>query len=165
MILTSDHGEALGDHGEATHGVFAYEPTLRVPLVVYAPALFRPRVVTEPVQHVDLVPTVLDALGMDAPAGLAGRSLLPLLAGRGAGETPAGYFEAISTSINRRWAPLYGLRDGALKYVDLPLPELYDLGADPGETRNLAASRPQELERLAERLKRRARAPTAASHP
>ncbi len=154
VILTSDHGEALGDHGEATHGVFAYEATLRVPLVVYAPALFRPRVVTEPVRHVDLVPTVLDALGMDAPAGLAGRSLLPLLAGRAAGDTPAGYFEALSTSINRRWAPLYGLREGGLKYIELPLPELYDLSADPGETRNLAASRPQELERLGARLKR-----------
>jgi len=148
VILTSDHGEALGQHGEATHGVFAYEPTLHVPLVIYAPSLLRPGVVPEPVRHVDIVPTVLDVLGIDVPAGLPGRSLLPLLAGRGAGEPPRSYFEAMSTSINRRWAPLRGLRDGALKYVDLPLPELYDLGADPGETNNLAATRPQELERL-----------------
>jgi tetratricopeptide (TPR) repeat protein len=153
VILISDHGEALGEHGEATHGVFAYEPTLRVPLVVYAPGLFRPRVVGEPVRHVDLVPTVLDVLGADVPAQLPGRSLLPLLAGRGAGEPPAGYFEAVSASINRRWAPLYGLLDGGLKYVELPLPELYDLRADPGETRNLAASRPQQLERLSAKLK------------
>jgi len=148
VILTSDHGEALGEHGEATHGVFAYEPTLHVPLVIYSPSLFRPRVVPEPVRHVDIVPTVLDVLGIDVPADLPGRSLLPLLAGRGAGEPPRSYFEALSTSINRRWAPLHGLRDGALKYVELPLPELYDLGADPGETHNLAPSLPQDLERL-----------------
>ena len=153
VILTSDHGESLGEHGESTHGVFAYEATLRVPLVVYAPALFRPRVVAEPVRHVDLVPTVLDTLGLDVPAELPGRSLLPLLAGRAAGDAPPGYFEAISTSINRRWAPLYGLRVGALKYVDLPLPELYDLGVDPGEVLNLAAARPQDLERMDARLK------------
>jgi Flp pilus assembly protein TadD len=74
---------------------------------------------------------------------------------RGAIGTLAVYaLPLLSASLNRRWAPLYGLRDGALKYGELPLPELYDLGADPGETRNLAASRPQELERLAERLKR-----------
>ena len=154
VLLTSDHGESLGEHAELTHGVFAYEATLRVPLIVYAPALFRPRVVAEPVRHVDLLPSVLDVLGAPLPEGLAGRSLLPLLAGRKTGEIPPGYFEAISASINRRWAPLYGLRDGALKYIDLPLPELYDLSADPGETRNLASSRPQDLERLSARLKR-----------
>lgn len=152
VILTSDHGEALGDHGELTHGVFAYEATLRVPLVVYAPALFRPRVVEEPVRHVDLLPTVLDVLGIAIPGDLPGRSLLPLLAGRSGGDVPAGYFEAISASINRRWAPLYGLRDAGLKYIDLPLPELYDLARDPGEARNLAASRPEDLERLRARL-------------
>jgi arylsulfatase A-like enzyme/Flp pilus assembly protein TadD len=153
VILTSDHGEALGEHGESTHGVFAYEATLRVPLVIYAPSLYGPRVVKDPVRHVDVVPTVLDALGIAVPDGLAGRSLVPLLAGGEAQSTPPGYFEAISTSLNRRWAPLYGLRDGALKYVELPLPELYDLLADPGETRNLAPARPQDLERLREGLK------------
>ncbi len=149
VILTSDHGESLGEHGEATHGVFAYEATLRVPLVVYAPSLLRPRVVGEPVRHVDLVPTVLDVLGVEAPPGLPGRSLLGLLVGRDTpGAPPSSYFEALTASINRRWAPLRGVRDGGLKYIDLPLPELYDLAADPAESHNLAPSRPQELERL-----------------
>jgi len=152
VILTSDHGESLGEHGEATHGVFAYEATLRVPLVIYAPALFGPRVVREPVRHVDIVPTVLDVLGMPVPAELPGRSLLPLLAGQREGGAPPGYFEALTTSLNRRWAPLRGLRDGPLKYIDLPLPELYDLTTDSAETHNLAASRPQDLERLRSRL-------------
>jgi tetratricopeptide (TPR) repeat protein len=152
VILTSDHGESLGEHGEETHGVFAYEATLRVPLVVHAPALFAPRVVSEPVGHVDLVPTVLDVSGLPVPAGLSGTSLLPMLAGRPAGGAGASYFEALSASINRRWAPLAGVREGALKYVELPLPELYDLSADPKELRNLAPSRPRDLERLRARL-------------
>src|SRR6185503_79137 len=82
VVLTADHGESLGEHGEATHGIFAYEATLRVPLVLYHPRLLSPRVVATPAGHVDIVPTVLDALGMPAPKGLAGRSLLADAAGR-----------------------------------------------------------------------------------
>ena len=153
VILTSDHGEALGDHGEATHGVFAYEATLRVPLVLWAPGLLPPRIVEEPVRHVDLLPTLLDLLGLDAPADLPGRSLRPLLVGRATEARPS-YFEALSASLNRSWAPLHGVRAHGLKYIDLPIPELYDLAADPAETRNLAASRPGDLDRLRGQLGR-----------
>src|SRR6266571_544164 len=148
VVLTGDHGEALGEHGEMTHGVFAYEGTLRVPLIFFAPALLAPATVSAPVRHVDVLPTVLDALGIAVPATLPGRSLLPLMARGGRPETPRSYFEALSSSLNQGWAPLHGLLDGSLKYVDLPIPELYDLQADPGETLNLAGSRGQELERL-----------------
>jgi arylsulfatase A-like enzyme/Tfp pilus assembly protein PilF len=148
VVLTGDHGEALGEHGEQTHGVFAYEATLRVPLIVYAPELFKPAVIEAPVRHVDVLPTVLDALGLTAPSDLPGRSLLPVIASRGRGGAPSAYFEALSSSLNQGWAPLYGVLDGALKYVELPIPELYDLAADPGETRNLAASRGPDMERL-----------------
>ena len=96
---------------------------------------------------------MLDLLGLQAPADLPGRSLLPLIAGR-EDAAPESYFESLSPSLNRGWAPLRGVVDGGLKYVDLPLPEIYDLGADPGEQKNLAASRPQELERLRGRLAR-----------
>jgi arylsulfatase A-like enzyme/Flp pilus assembly protein TadD len=147
VVFTSDHGEALGEHGELTHGVFAYESTLRVPLVVYAPGLLSARIVREPVRHVDVLPTVLDLLGIEAPAGLAGRSLAPLL-DRAGPEPEVAYFEALSTSLNQGWAPLHGVLDGSLKYVDLPIPELYDVEADPGETKNLVASRPQDREHL-----------------
>ncbi|HVR69420.1 MAG TPA: sulfatase-like hydrolase/transferase [Vicinamibacteria bacterium] len=149
VVMTSDHGESLGEHGEKTHGIFAYEGTLRVPLVFFAPGLWKPRVTGEPARHVDILPTVLDALGLEAPAGLPGRSLLPALAGATVGgPAPENYFESVSASLNRGWAPLHGiLRDG-FKYVDLPLPELYDLGRDPREERNLAASQPERLERL-----------------
>jgi arylsulfatase A-like enzyme/Tfp pilus assembly protein PilF len=147
VVLTCDHGESLGEHGERTHGIFAYEATLHVPLIVFAPRLLEPRVVEDEVGHVDVLPTVLDALGLPPPAGLRGRSLLPLADGRSARRSPT-YFEALSGQTTRGWAPLHGVTAGGWKYVDLPLPELYDLGADPREERNLVATRPAELERL-----------------
>jgi arylsulfatase A-like enzyme/Tfp pilus assembly protein PilF len=147
VVLTADHGESLGEHGERTHGIFAYEGALRVPLVVFCPRLLAPRVVESAARHVDVVPTVLDALALPAPEGLAGRSLLPAASGR-AGADPISYFEALSGMTNRRWAPLYGVIRNRMKYVELPLPELYDLARDPKEGENLAATRPRELEEL-----------------
>jgi arylsulfatase A-like enzyme/Flp pilus assembly protein TadD len=147
VVLTGDHGESLGSHGEMTHGIFGYEETLRVPLILYCPRLLKPRVVSEPARHVDLLPTLLDALALQAPPGLSGRSLWPLAFGRSLGPAPV-YFEALSSSLNRGWAPLHGVLADGLKYVDLPEPELYDLRADPAEERNLAARRPVDLERL-----------------
>jgi arylsulfatase A-like enzyme/Flp pilus assembly protein TadD len=147
VVFTSDHGESLGEHGEATHGVFAYEATLRVPLVLWAPGLLGPGVVRTPVRHVDVLPTLLDAVGLEVPEALPGRSLLPVIGGRGE-PAPASYLEALSSSLNLGWAPLHGAVHEGLKYVDLPLPELYDLREDPGEERNLAATRPRDLERM-----------------
>jgi arylsulfatase A-like enzyme/Tfp pilus assembly protein PilF len=147
VVLTADHGESRGEHGEKTHGIFAYEGPLRVPLVVFCPRLLAPSVVAEPVRHVDLVPTILDAVAVQVPEGLAGRSLLPVATGSRASAPPT-YFEALSGMTNRRWAPLYGVIRDRMKYIDLPLPELYDLASDPKEDHNLAASRPQELEEM-----------------
>jgi arylsulfatase A-like enzyme/Tfp pilus assembly protein PilF len=147
VVLTADHGESLGEHGERTHGIFAYEATVHVPLLLFSPRLFSSRVVDDEVGHVDLVPTVLDALGLPVPAGLPGRSLLALATGHRASAVPT-YFEALSGQTTRGWAPLHGVALDGWKYVDLPLPELYELGADPGEERNLAAARPAERERL-----------------
>ncbi|HET7294083.1 MAG TPA: sulfatase-like hydrolase/transferase [Vicinamibacteria bacterium] len=139
VVFTADHGESLGEHGESTHGIFAYEATLRVPLVLYQPSSVAPRVVIAPVRHVDLVPTILDALDLPVPAGLPGRSLVPLATGRPLDPAPS-YFEALSGRLNRGWAPLHGVLHGGLKYIDLPVAELYDLASDPHETRNLAPS-------------------------
>ncbi len=151
VVLTGDHGESLGEHGEATHGILAYEATLRVPLVLYQPRLFRPRVVTDPVRHIDLLPTILDALALPAPDGLPGTSLLPVATGASSGPVTS-YFEALAGQLDRGWAPLYGVLHDRTKYVDLPIPELYDLGSDPAESRNLAASQPGELETMRSRL-------------
>jgi len=154
VVLTSDHGESLGEHGEDTHGVFAYEATLRVPLIVYGPGIISPRTVRTPVRHIDVLPTVLDALGMTIPEDLPGRSLLPLINGRRTEPTES-YLEALSSSLNRGWAPLHGVLDrDLLKYVDLPIPELYDLRHDPAERHNLAGSRPADVGRLRASLAR-----------
>jgi choline-sulfatase len=146
VVLTADHGESLGEHGEATHGILAYEATLRVPLILYQPRLFRPRVESAPARHVDLLPTILDALALPRPEGLPGRSLLspPSVPA----ETITTYFEALSGQLNRGWAPLHGVIQDRRKYVELPVPELYDLRADPAEAKNAAATEPLRLESL-----------------
>jgi len=148
VVLTADHGEALGEHGEATHGIFAYEATLRVPLILYQPRLFAPRVESEPARHVDLLPTILDALALPVPAGLPGRSLLSLAAGAPGSAATTSYFEALSGELNRGWAPLHGVIHDGKKYVELPIPELYDLRSDPREATNLAAAQPRRLDAM-----------------
>ena len=147
VVLTADHGESLGEHGERTHGLFAYEATLRIPLIVFAPSVVPPAVVDAVVGHDDIVPTILDAIASTPPPDLPGHSLL----GQALGAPPAAaplYFEALSAAANRGWAPLTGVLRGAEKYVELPLPELYDLSGDPGEQRNLVGSRSERVERL-----------------
>lgn len=136
VVFTSDHGEALGEHGEQTHGLFAYEETLEVPLVIRSPGL-SPGRGAEGARHVDVLPTVLDAVGIEPPPGLPGRSLLR--PGTDPEESTC-YFEALSATFNRGWAPLRGVLQGDDKLISLPIPELYDLAADPGERTNLLAS-------------------------
>jgi arylsulfatase A-like enzyme/Flp pilus assembly protein TadD len=137
VVVTADHGEGLGDHGELTHGLFAYEATLRVPLVVWGAGV-SPGRDERWARHVDIVPTVLGRLGIDPPEGLPGHSLLesPPVEGTEADS----YFEALSTNLNRGWAPLRGVIRGGSKWIELPVPELYDLPKDPGERKNLADS-------------------------
>ena len=147
IVLTSDHGEGLGEHGEATHGIFAYETTLHVPLIVHAPGIMAPREVSGRVRHIDILPTVLDALGIPKPPDLPGRSLLPAASGEPLEPAPA-YFEAMSSALNRGWAPLSGMIRDRYKLIDLPLPELYDLVKDPNEATNLAATEPQTFDEI-----------------
>jgi arylsulfatase A-like enzyme/Tfp pilus assembly protein PilF len=144
VVVTADHGESLGEHGERTHGLFAYEATLRVPLIVFAPTVVPAAVVDGVVGHDDILPTVLDALGQEVPAGLPGHSLLPFAIGAPPPASPL-YFEALSAAANRGWAPLTGVLRGGEKYIELPLPEMYELAADAGEKRNLVAVRPERV--------------------
>jgi arylsulfatase A-like enzyme/Flp pilus assembly protein TadD len=136
VILTADHGEALGEHGEETHGYFAYNATLHVPLIMALPGI-KPARVDDNVCHTDIFPTICDFLGRKAPAALQGRSLLPLLRGRTLPARPI-YFESLGPYYTRGWAPLRGFVMGREKYFDSPIPEFYDLRADFGELKNLA---------------------------
>lgn len=146
VVFTADHGESLGEHGELTHGLFAYEATLRVPLVLWGAGV-EPGVSIEEVRHIDLLPTLLAAAGVAAPTDLPGRSLL---APSPSAPEPT-YFEALSPNLNRGWAPLRGVLLDGEKLIVLPIPELYDLGEDPAEAHNLydaARARARPLARL-----------------
>lgn len=151
VVVTSDHGESLGEHDERTHGLFAYQSTIRVPLVLWAPAAMAPRVVTGPARLVDVMPTVLEGVGVRT-AVPSGHSLWAAAAEGRVLDDPGVYVEALNANLTRRWAPLTGLVAGGLKFIDLPVPELYDLSADPGEVRNLHDERRAAATPLARRL-------------
>ena len=156
VIVTADHGEGLGDHGEAFHGFFVYDSTVHVPLIVRLPGgAGGGRVVDAAVSHVDLLPTVLDLVEVTPPAGIHGRSLTPLLAGHGEdgdGGKRAVYSESLYPLLHYGWAPLRALRTEGLKLIAAPRPELYDLAGDPGERTDLTSARRPEARALLRRL-------------
>ncbi|HOW84575.1 MAG TPA: sulfatase-like hydrolase/transferase [Candidatus Aminicenantes bacterium] len=139
VVLTGDHGQSLGEHGETTHGYFAYNATLWVPLIIAGPGV-RPGRVEANVCHIDIFPTVCDLLGLPRPSFLQGLSLRPAMQGREAAALAARpiYFESLYAYYRRGWAPLRGFIEGRRKFIDLPLPEVYDIGEDFAEARNLA---------------------------
>jgi arylsulfatase A-like enzyme/Tfp pilus assembly protein PilF len=162
VVVTGDHGESLGEHGERTHSLFAYEPTLHVPLLIAEVAKetkdSRGIVIDTPVRHVDLLPTIL--VSASEPAAGSGTSLLQTIeAGRG--EERPSYFEAMSAAVTRGWAPLRGVLVGREKYIDLPIVELYDLATDPAEKANIAATRTDRARVMVETLKQFNVAPPA----
>jgi choline-sulfatase len=157
VVVTSDHGEAFGEHGEQTHGILLHDATLHVPLVLRLPGRVPAGASSDRVVGLaDLAPTVLGLAGLPPDPRGHGVSLLsepkterPLWA---ASEYPARQYG---------WAPLRALRSGGLKYVEAPRPELYDLARDPGELRNLAAERVDEAARWSARLREVERALSA----
>ncbi len=138
IVLTGDHGESLGDHGEISHRFLAYNPTIWIPLVIALPGQ-KPLLVDEPVCHADIVPTVCELLGVSVPPDLHGTSLRPLLQGKALPPRPV-YFESLDPFYSYGWAPLVGFLDRGEKFIDSPIPELYRLAEDPGENRNLAGT-------------------------
>jgi arylsulfatase A-like enzyme/Flp pilus assembly protein TadD len=144
-FITGDHGESLGEHGETTHGYFAYNATLCIPMIIAVPGA-KPMTIPANVSHVDIFPTVCDLLGLEKPTPLHGRSLVPLLEGKKQPERDI-YFEALTAYCNRGWAPLRGFISRNSKFMESPLPELYDLEKDFGETRNLAESQNVKAQR------------------
>jgi arylsulfatase A-like enzyme/Flp pilus assembly protein TadD len=155
VVVTGDHGESLGEHGEQTHGLFAYEATLAVPLVVVDPA-HKPGHDDAYVRHIDIAPTILERVGVARTAEMKG---LPLFA---TGERGYTYFEALSASLNRGWAPLVGVLQGGRKLIELPIPELYDLPSDPKEAKNRFADERRSVVALRNLLKADAPAPANA---
>jgi len=151
VIITSDHGESLGEHGEQTHGILAYNASLWVPLIIYVPGN-KPGTVEDFTAHIDIFPTVCDVLDMEIPNHLQGISLCPAMQGKSIGERTI-YFESLEPFYRMDWAPLRGFIRGNYKFFDSPIPELYDLDSDFSENKNLidAAKLPaykQQLDQL-----------------
>jgi arylsulfatase A-like enzyme/Flp pilus assembly protein TadD len=146
IVLCGDHGESLGEHGEKTHGFFIYNATMHVPLIIKLPenAAARVVLVADPVTLVDLMPTVLGAVGLEIPSQVQGRSLLAAVrAGQGhdgddrANRERVLYGETFMPRIHFNWSELRGSENAKYHFIDAPRPELYDLANDPGEVRNL----------------------------
>ncbi len=153
VVVTGDHGEGLRSHGEGFHGFFVYDSTMRVPLIVRLPEeRLGGRVVEKAVSHVDLLPTILEALGRPMPSAIQGRSLLPLLLDLQEAEERAVYSESLYPLLHYGWSPIRSLRTTRYKYIATPRPELYDLVADPDEERNLFADERGLARDLRERL-------------
>jgi choline-sulfatase len=163
LVVTSDHGEGLGEHGEEVHGYFVYETTLRVPLLLRGPGVPAGARIGGVARSVDVVPTLHALLGTPPPAGLAGTSLVPALRGQEpATERPA-YAESLTPLLHYGWSDLRTLRDGRFKYILAPRPELYDLRDDPHERHNLESSQPAQAGALRSALLARIAGETAAS--
>ena len=151
VVVLGDHGESLGEHGEFNHGVFLYDSTLRIPLLMAGPGV--PGVkVTQQARTIDVLPTILDLMGGKPPAGCQGTSLTPSFAGKSV-PTTYSYEETLYPKMNMGWAELRGVRTNRWKYILAPKPELYDLLADPGETSNVAAAHRAELGELESQLR------------
>ncbi len=153
VVFTSDHGESLGAHQEKTHGIFAYNETLHIPLIFYQKRVFpRSQRVHPLARHIDIVPTVLDILDIKGPKEIQGVSLLPLVKNPKEWKEQDCYFESLTPQLTRNWAPLDGIISEGYKYIHLPLEELYHLGLDFKEETNLASEERDVVKKLDEKL-------------
>jgi tetratricopeptide (TPR) repeat protein len=150
IVFTGDHGESLGQHGEKTHGFFAYNTAIWIPLIIVFPGIEADRIDSY-VSHIDIFPSVCDILSLQKPGFLQGKSLLPLLNGRRWTERPI-YFESLHPYYSKGWAPLTGYISNKEKYIQTPIAEFFDLAVDFDEENNLAGKK--NLGRYERQLKR-----------
>ena len=163
VMVVGDHGESLGEHGEAYHSWFIYDATLKVPFLARLPGVLAPgAVIEEQVRLADLAPTALELLGIPKEQweGMQGTSLAPWLT-EGRREHLPAYSESLVAHLQFGWGELRAIRERGFKYIEAPRPELYDLGADPGEMKNLVSDKETialqlkgRLDRLEEELQR-----------
>ncbi len=152
IIVSGDHGESLGEHGEKTHGFFIYNATMRVPLIIRLPGNTAPRTVADPVSLVDLMPTVLAALGMEIPSPVQGKSLVPAIREDKGDRNRSLYGETYLPRLHFDWSELRGTENTKYHFIDAPRPELYDLTKDPGELHNLFAEKKAVAEEMRVKL-------------
>lgn len=148
VLLVSDHGESLGSHREPTHGVFLYDATLRVPMILAGPSI-PPALQAVTRSLADVAPTLLGLFAKHSPAAWRGTSLTSLPE-----SSLTAYIETLHPQLFRGWSALYGLRTDRWKYIRAPRPELYDLAKDPGETSNVIRDEPQIARELSSSLEK-----------
>ncbi len=158
IVITADHGEGLMDHGEPTHSLLVFDSVMRVPLIVRMPGELSGRRLDQLTSIVDIMPTILDLLGLEVPSDVQGRSLASLI--RGSNSPPAAraiYMESLVPDLQCGWGALRALRTADEKLIHGPKPRFYRVDEDPGEVYNLAAREPEAVERLTAELDRRMR--------
>jgi arylsulfatase A-like enzyme/tetratricopeptide (TPR) repeat protein len=159
VLVTSDHGESLGEHGEDSHGIFVYDSTLRVPWIMAGPGIPAGGMVDTVARLVDVAPTLLECAGIAGPGDVDGRSLCGASAGRPLRDEPT-YAESLSSLLHMGWAPLHAWRTRQWKLIEAPRLELYDLEKDPAEAHNLAGERPDLVQQMRRPLQAAMSAPT-----
>lgn len=166
LVVTSDHGEGLGDHGETLHGFLAYQSTLRVPFIARGPGIVPGLRLPFIVRLVDVFPTALDLAGLAAPADaqLSGHSLATALRGGSIPPAPVTYAETLVPLLHFGWSDLRVIRDDRWKYIQAPRPELYDLVRDPDEQHNLAGAERSRAAAMRSTLARFLEQERAAQH-
>jgi arylsulfatase A-like enzyme/Flp pilus assembly protein TadD len=153
VVLLSDHGEGLGQHGEEEHGVFLYDSTVRIAWIMAGPGIPAGVQVRQQAREIDLLPTVLDLMGGKVSSTVQGTSLAPAFSGKPVNTTYS-YEETLYPKINMGWSELRGIHTADWMYVRAPKPELYDLDKDPGEVNNIIDAHPKEYRKLEAQLKK-----------
>ncbi len=151
IVVTSDHGESLGTHGEATHGIFLYEETLHVPLILKMPKGRAAQRIRGRVRQVDIAPSLLEAANLPVPSGMQGQSLLRMAKTNPNSDAPV-YGRTDFPEQAFGWSRLESWRSSKYLYIRAPKPELYDLSVDPGATHNLSAASKATLDTMAAQL-------------
>jgi len=152
VIVLADHGQSLGAHGEDSHGIFLYDETIHVPLLIRLPEE-KPvaKQVTAKVRLVDVAPTLLEIASIPVPSQMQGNSLLRIAKAGGGSDQPV-YSRSDLSQRGFGWSPLESWRAGKYLYIRAPKPELYDLTADPGAAHNLAQTSNAVLGQMASQV-------------
>ncbi len=152
IVLMADHGEGLGDHGERTHGVFLYEPSMHVPLIVAGPGILKGQSVDQQVRSIDIMPTIADFLSIPHGSKVQGTSLMPLLTARRQVASGYSYMETLYPKTGMGWSELRGMRTDQWKLIVAPKPELYKMGEDPVEKQNVKDRYPADADHLQKKI-------------
>ncbi|HVN81367.1 MAG TPA: sulfatase-like hydrolase/transferase [Terriglobia bacterium] len=152
VVLMGDHGESLGEHGEYTHGVFLYDSTLHIPLIMAGPGLAPKRVITQQLRTIDIMPTIVQWLGLSPGDKAQGVSIVPALTQGKVMPTTFAYSETIYPKTNLGWSELRAVRTPEYKLIQAPTPELYQLETDPGESRNVTHQYSEEVAQLQKKI-------------